>query len=105
MESVWGVGGCECSNVSHMSALKYLAKKTRFKCTFVRMGNCIAAERRFETVKKSFKAVSFNTQIKNKISVAKQGDQGPMLCFLKYFRRKNWHFLLKTKLKYAKLWS
>jgi hypothetical protein len=34
---------------------------------------------------------------------------GPMLCFLKYFRRKiqqkNWRFWLKTKLNYAKFWS
>jgi hypothetical protein len=40
---------------------------------------------------------------------AGQGDQGPMLWFLKYFRRKNqwkkWRFWLKTKLNYAKFWS
>jgi hypothetical protein len=38
-----------------------------------------------------------------------QGDQGPMLWFFKYFRRKirrkNWRFWLKTKLKYSKFWS
>jgi hypothetical protein len=37
---------------------------------------------------------------------AEQGDQGPMLSFLKYFcrkfQRKNWRFWLKTKLNYAK---
>jgi hypothetical protein len=37
--------------------------------------------------------------------VGKQGDRGPMLWFLKYFRRKirrkNSHFWLKTKLYYA----
>jgi hypothetical protein len=39
---------------------------------------------------------------------ANQGDQGPMLWFFKYFRRKirqkGWHFWLKTKLNYAKFW-
>jgi hypothetical protein len=35
-------------------------------------------------------------------------NQGTMLWFFKYFRRKfskKWRFWLKTKLKYAKFWS
>jgi hypothetical protein len=38
-----------------------------------------------------------------------QGDQGPMLWFFKYFRRKiqrkNWRFWLKTKLNFGNFWS
>jgi hypothetical protein len=44
-----------------------------------------------------------------RVLTAEKQFQGPMLWFLKYFRRKfqrkNWRFWLKTKLNYAKFWS